>query len=910
MEDVFHSASERSPEARQSFLDDACEGDADLRLQVEFLLSEEERAGSFLEVPVMAALFPLERVREFGAYRILSPLGAGGMGEVYQAYDNKLGRTVAIKILPCEFARDRERLARFRREARTLASLNHPNIAAIYELVEESGEADYLVLEFVDGETLRGPLPVEIALDYARQIADALEAAHNKGIIHRDLKPANVKVTPHGQVKVLDFGLAKAIWGLDADRDLTEVGAALSELSLAGRIAGTPGYMSPEQARGEEVNPRLDIWAFGCLLYELLTGNRAFAGEREPDWHALPAKTPAKVRDLIRQCLQKDASRRPQSITDVRRTIEQAQHGWNRWRGAAVVTASIALIAIGTSLWLQNHAAISDRSNWVQLTRLPDPVSQPALSPDGKKLAFVRSSSTYYALGQIYVKELPDGEPVQLTNDSLKKMSPAFSPDGTRIAYTAVDADFNWDTWIVPTQGGEAHRWRRNATGLTWSRPQQVLYSGRRPKGGLGIVVAREDKVTERTVYSPVHDRGMTQRSQASPDGRWVLLAELTGYGNWGRCRVAPMDGSSQGQQVGPPGADCTFGAWSTDGEWMYLTSKAGGLYHIWRQHFPKGQPEQFTSGLTEEEGLAIAPDGRSIVTAVGLQSSSIWIHDPRGDRQISLLEGNAAYPRFTPDGKKLCYRIVKAVPRLVGTNRDPGEVWVADLDSGRSVRLAPGFAPLDYAISFDSQQVVMEAPDSEGTPRIWLAPFDRRSPPRQIPGVQGRSAHFGPSGEIFFRYTDGSSSFLYRVRQDGTGLRKAIEQPINHLAGVSADGRWIQAWATVPGTRDSAVQMFSLDGGSPILIGSNTALQWSSDGASLWISGGAIADDRTYIVPLQQGKILPPMPRVGFRSEQEIASLPGARRIDATGTPGPSSDVYALQYRTVQRNLYRIPIP
>ena len=157
-----------------------------------------------------------------------------------------------------------------------------------------------------------------------------------------------------------------------------------------------------------------------------------------------------------------------------------------------------------------------------------------------------------------------------------------------------------------------------------------------------------------------------------------------------------------QARQVGPPGADCTFGAWSPDGKWMYLTSKAGGLYHIWRQRFPDGQPEQFTSGLTEEEGIAMAPDGRSIVTAVGLQSASIWVHDARGERQISLLEGNAAYPKFTPDGKKLCYRIVKAVPRLSERIRDPGEVWVADLDSGRSEPLAPGFQPLDYDISPD----------------------------------------------------------------------------------------------------------------------------------------------------------------------------------------------------------------
>jgi eukaryotic-like serine/threonine-protein kinase len=926
VEDLFHAALERAPGARPSFLDSACNGDADLRRQVEFLLSKEERAGSFLEVPAMEDMTVTQAAgpgpaRQFGAYRIMSPLGAGGMGEVYRAHDSKLGRDVALKILPSEFARDPKRLARFRREARTLASLNHPNIAAIYELVEESGEADYLVLELVEGETLRGPLPVDTALEYARQVAEALEAAHDKGIIHRDLKPANVKVTPRGRVKVLDFGLAKAISGPDGDQDLSHVGAALGAVSLAGHIVGTPGYMSPEQARGKDVDQRVDIWAFGCLLYELLTGKRAFAGatlqetitavlEREPAWQALPARTPAKVRDLLRQSLQKDAVRRLQNIADARRTIEKAQRGWNRWRGAAIAAAALGTLALGAAVWFRNPSAMPDRSKWVQLTSLPDPVSQPALSPDGRKLAFVRSSSTYYALGQIYVKTLPDGEPVQLTRDSLKKMSPAFAPDGTRIAYTTVDAQFHWDTWIVPTLGGEPRPWLQNATGLTWTGPGQVLFSEKRNNGGLGIVTAQEGRIGQRDVYIPLHDRGMTQRSHASPDGKWALLAEITGYGNWGPCRVAPMDGSSQGRPVGPPGADCTFGTWSPDGKWMYLTSKAGGLFHIWRQGFPGGRPEQFTSGLTEEEGIAMAPDGRSIVTAVALQSASIWVHDASGERQISLLEGNAAYPKFTPDGKKLCYRIVKAVPRLSGTNRDPGEVWVADLASVHSESLAPGFQPLDYAISTDGKEVVMEAPDGEGKPRLWLAPFDRRSPPRQIPGVEGRSAQFGPSGEIFFRYTEGSSGFVYRVRPDGTGLRKALEQPVFFLTAVSPDGRWIEAWARNPGNGLSAVQMFPLGGASPVVIGSNTHLQWSSGGDSLWISGGAVADGRTYIVPLPPGKILPRIPPGGFSSEQEIARLPGAHMIDAPGAPGPSRDVYAFERRTVQRNLYRIPIP
>jgi len=922
VEELFHGALERAPEARQTFLDRRCGADTDVRHEVELLLAKEKQAGSFLEVPaledVTVTAISLESPlgRQFGSYRILSPIGAGGMGEVYRAHDGKLGRDVAIKILPQKFVHDPDRLARFRREARTLASLNHPNIAAIYGL-EESGDVDCLVMELVDGEILRGPLPLDKALDYAHQIADALEAAHDKGIIHRDLKPANVNVTPQGRVKVLDFGLAKAIWGPELNQSLSQVATATDVESSAGQIVGTPGYMSPEQARGKDVDRRTDIWAFGCLLYELLTGERAFPGEtqsgtipmaleREPDWQALPAKTSAGIRDLLRLCLQKDVNQRLPNIADARRTIEEVQRASKRWQVVAAAIG-VAILVTGVAFWMRVRPRDSE---WLQLTRLPDPVSQPALSPDGRKLVFIRSSSTYYALGQIYVKTLPDGEPVQLTHDSLKKMSPVFSPDGTRIAYTAVDSQFNWDTWIVPTQGGEPQRWLQNATGLTWSSARDVLFSEVRNSRGVGLVTAQEGRIDERDVYIPLNDRGMTQRSYASPDGKWALVAELTNYGNWGPCRVVPMDGSSRGRQVGLPGADCTFGAWSPDSKWVYLTSKAGGLFHIWRQRFPGGQPQQITSGLTEEEGIAMAPDGRSFVTAVGLQSASIWLHDARGERQISLLEGNAAYPKFAPDGKTLCYRIVKAVPRLIGTNRDPGEVWVADLESGHSEPLTPGFQSLDYDISADGKQVVLEAMDGEGKPRLWMAPLDRRSQPRQIPNVEGRSAHFGPAGEIFFRRTEGSSGFVYRVHPDGTGLRKALEQPVFHLNGVSPDGQWIEAWARLQGNTSATVQMFPLRGGSPVIIGGNILLQWSSSGDSLWISAGPVIDGRTYIVPLPPGKMLPRIPPAGLNSEEAIARLPGAHSIDSIGAPAPSRDIYAFEHRTVQRNLYRIPIP
>jgi eukaryotic-like serine/threonine-protein kinase len=556
---------------------------------------------------------------------------------------------------------------------------------------------------------------------------------------------------------------------------------------------------------------------------------------------------------------------------------------------------------------LRGPGRSADRSQWVQLTNLPDSATSPALSPDGRMLAFIRGSSSFWGSGQIYVKILPDAQPVQLTHDRSPKMGPVFSPDGARIAYTTVDGQFNWDTWVVPVLGGESQLMLRNASGLTWTGPRQVMFSEIKQVPYMGIVAAEESRIGQRNVYLPADEHAMAHRSFLSPDGKWVLLVEMDHDHVWEPCRLIPMDGSSLGRKVGPPAAACTFAAWSPDGKWMYFNSNRGGVgNHIWRQRFPDGSPEQVTSGPTEEEGIAMAPDGRSFVTAVTLSNVSIWVHDASGDRPISL-EGNSADPKFTPDGGKLCYRIVKQTPderRFMGG--EPGEVWVTDLKSGRSESLAPGFQSLDYDISADGRQVVMEAADSEGKPQLWVAPFDRQSPPRQIPNVQGRTPRFVPSGEIFFR----SAGFTYSVRPDGTGLRKALSQQTLLLFGVSADGRWITAWGAVSGNQ-AARRAFPLGGGAPVPTGS-IEMHWSPDGRFLSLSGGpVIPRGRSYIVPLPPGQVFPKIPAGGFHSEQEVASLPGARRInEAEVVPGTPPDLYAFYRGTAQRNLYRIPIP
>jgi hypothetical protein len=416
----------------------------------------------------------------------------------------------------------------------------------------------------------------------------------------------------------------------------------------------------------------------------------------------------------------------------------------------------------------------------------------------------------------------------------------------------------------------------------------------------MGIVAADENRLGARDIYLPTDEPAMAHRSYLSPNGKWVLLAEMDQDHQWLPCRVVPTDGNSIGRLVGPLARSCMSAAWSRDSKWMYFTANPGGVNHIWRQRFPDGQPEQITFGPTEEEGIATAPDGRSFATSVALQNTSLWIHDARGERQISL-EVNGSNPRFTPDGKKLCYLVVKEATSKFAWFRNPGELRITDLESGHSEPVVRGDIPvLDYDISRDGKQIVIGTTDQEGVHRLWVAQLDRSLPPTQLRQVEGVQPRFGPIGEIFFRHAEA----VYRVHPDGTGLRKAVAERVYLAWNVSPDGRWIVGWAPLRDHGSMAMQAFSLEGRSPIPIGDSFAfLNWTLDGRTALLSG-------RYLVPLALGESLPRIPQGGFHSEEEIAHLPGAHRIEETGlVPGPSADIYAFYRGTIQRNVYRIPI-
>ena len=569
---------------------------------------------------------------------------------------------------------------------------------------------------------------------------------------------------------------------------------------------------------------------------------------------------------------------------------------------AGVAITALVIAGVCAAVWWRSSSSthMADPSQWVQLTKLPDSASQPALSPDGRMLAFIRGSSAWIGPGQIYVKILPNGEPVQLTHDDLIKADPTFSPDGSRIAYTTLDPrQFAWDTWVVPTLRGEPQLMMRNASALTWTGPQQVLFSEIKKGVHMGIVAAGDSRLGARDVYLPADEAAMAHRSYLSPDGKWVVLVEMDQDHEWLPCRLVPMDGRSQGRPVGPLVASCMSAAWSHDGKWMYFTANPGGVSHVWRQRFPDGQPEQLTSGPTEEEGLAISSDGHSLITAVALQNTSLWIHDAKGERQIHL-EGNGNNPRFTPDGKRLYYLITKEATSKFAWFRNPSELRVVDLGSGSSQVVVSGFDVHDYDVSRDGKQVVIATPDQEGKYRLWVAQLDHSLPPVQVPNVEGVQPMFGADGEIFFRRVES----VYRVRADGSELRKAVEAPAYLIWNVSPDGRWIVVWGPNHDTGTMAVQAFSLKGERAIQIGGSfTRLSWTLDGRTALLAG-------SYFVPLAPGESLPPIPAGGFASEEEISQLPGARQINEGGlVPGPSVEVYAFYRGTIHRNLYRIPL-
>ena len=781
--------------------------------------------------------------QRLGPYEIKARLGAGGMGEVWRATDTKLHRDVAIKLLPSVVARDPERLARLEREAQLLASLNHHSIAAIHGLEEADG-TPFLVLELVPGEDLaerlkRGPLPVDEAIDVARQIAEALEEAHERGVVHRDLKPGNVKVTPDGKVKVLDFGLAKA-WSPDPSSgsapDMSQSPTLAHTGTAAGVILGTAAYMSPEQARGKAVDKRSDIWSFGALLHEMLAGQPLFAGEtvsdvlaavltREPDWRALPAATPASVRRLLERCLERDPKRRLRDIGEARIALSapaleeaeraaasrsESRRGTKALWPALVLAAALAFAAG----YLLRRApapapeAIGSDTTVRQLTFEPGLEAEPSFSPDGNYLAYTTNDR-----GSLDVVVLPvdGGELRRVAATGADEAQPAWSPDGTRIAIVSAQdrggrlgavAGLNAmspfvqglgaDVFIVPSAGGPAVKLVAHAAQPAWTPDgRSIVFSSDR-KGHWDIWTVAADGGEPRALTDDVE---IDYQPAVSPDGQWLAYASVLAANQRRSLRVIPI-GGGPARELPVPGWVILSPAWSADGSWIYFATTPtpnAARTSLWRVAARSGADEptaqRVTLGEATDTNPALSARGGRLAFARASNAPDLFELDVKSGavRQLTATSCLEDYPQLSPDGRTLLFFSDRA---------SQSGIYTLGIDgSGLQPVTPPGIPSTLPRWSPDGKRFAFVRQATSGWSLV-VQPLGGLSVSTLVtvpPGTALQAPHWSPDGRSLTYTQSGGGHSAVRV-VDMTGADREVAAPggVVMFPAWSPDGRRI----------------------------------------------------------------------------------------------------------------------
>jgi Tol biopolymer transport system component len=580
-------------------------------------------------------------------------------------------------------------------------------------------------------------------------------------------------------------------------------------------------------------------------------------------------------------------------------------------RAFYTVAAALLVLTIAVAAFLYHRSSsrpLPVGTQWEQLTFFTDSAVYPTLSSDGRTLAFIRGGNSFIGLGEIYVKLLPSGEAVQLTHDARPKLSPSFSPDNSRIAYSVTDP---WDTWEVPVLGGEPHLLLPNSSSLSWIEGgKRLLFSEIKVGLHLAVVTTDEARGDSRDVYDPVGNRSMAHHSYLSPDGRWVLVVEMNTQEQVVQCRVVPFQGPTVIKLVGPPNSSCLAGAWSPDGRWIYLTAKTDD-FRLWRQRFPDGEPEQLTFGPASLEGIAMAPDGKSLITSVGTADHTVWLHDKDGDHQISS-EGDGLWPSFSSDGRSLYF--------LRANGQTPGEeLWVKDLSSDKVDRVLPGY-PIqsvslnakNYSVSQNGKQVAFVMRDKSGRSGLWIAATSHRSSPRRISSEASEdSPLFLPNGDLLFRAIEGGTNFLYGMKADGTGRHKIIPDRILEFTAVSPDGRWaVAATADSNEEHPASLKAFAMDGSASVMLCTlHCMLDWDTAGKFVYVSFPDFHEG-SFVVPVMQDTGLPRVPPAGIASIHDLANVKTIVPLPWNVGSALNPSVYAYTRENTRRNLYRIQLP
>jgi eukaryotic-like serine/threonine-protein kinase len=801
---------------------------------------------------------------KLGTYEIVAPLGAGGMGEVYRARDSRLKRDVAIKVLPDAFARDDERVARFQREAEVLASLSHPHIGGIYD-VAEFGESRFLVLELVEGETLadriaRGPIPLDEALAIAKQIAEAVEAAHDKGIIHRDLKPANVKLTDDGNVKVLDFGLAKV-------REEAGGGVALSNsptlmsASVPGVIMGTAAYMSPEQAKGKEADRTSDVWAFGCVLYEMLTGHAPFSGETiseilagvlkgEPDWDRLPADTPESIRRLLRRCLTKDRKLRLQHVGDGRIEIEEPrttrvpQTVPRRGERFAWISALAVVVIIAAFLAAQVFRPVpAPREVRLQINTPPtsDPVSF-AISPDGQKIVFVATSE---GRSQLWLRLL-DSVSEQALAGTDGAAFPFWSPDSRSVGFFAdsnlkrIDINGGSVQTLTKAPINRGGAWNRD--GVILFAPQatgpifRISASGGEPSPATRLVSPQQ--ASHRFPQFLPDNQHFTYYATGSPEARGIYVGHI--------------DGSEPRRLVD---AD-TAAAYVPSGQLLFVRQD-----NLFAQNFDpvrlvlSGDPflvaqQVAQTALGTANGGAVSTSAAGpIAYRTGLAGRRQLVWFDRAGKEIGKVgDPDFAYgPSLSPDGRRV------ATSRSVNGNTD---VWLLELERGVLTRLTSDAAVDSYPVwSPDGSRIVFQT-NRTGSPDLYQKPINNAgSEEPLLKNAQSKLPYDWSSDGRFllYREIDPKLSWdLWALPMQGERKPFPVVQTEfdERDAQFSPDGKWIAYQSNESNRFEIYVQSFPGPATkTQISINGGAQVRWRADGKELFY---VALDERLMAVPIR----------------------------------------------------------